>query len=137
MSRDWNAFLVDEELREVPLDSIHEESSLLCLQEIVKRNGIIAVYVDLLKDIPFDVVLLDEFLDVDGTSWLLIHELTAREAQDPQSLILVLRVQLIQLLVIAFSESTLRSHVHDDQRMSSNFSGNVTKCKQGKSMSHL
>lgn len=106
-------------LGEVPLDGIHQESTL-CLLEILKKwIGIISVHLHFVVDIELDIVLLDEFLQVDFATWLLIAKLIAREGSDSKTLILVLRVQLIQLIVIRFREATERGNIDDNRRLTS------------------
>lgn len=115
----WLSILVNQELGEVPLDGIKTQStSLFTLQIFVEWMGIVSIDFDFSKDIPFNIILLQEFFYVNRTSRFLIVELIAGKSQDFQSLILELIVQLIQLFVICLGQSTVGCDIHNEQWVS-------------------
>jgi hypothetical protein len=107
--------LINQELLKVPLDSSEaQQTSLLLLQVDVDGVGVVAVDVDLLKNGESDaVVQLTEGGDLVSGTRLLATKLVAGEADDGESLILVLLVDLLKALVLG-SKATLGGDVHDE-----------------------
>ncbi|KAF1766672.1 hypothetical protein GCK72_006630 [Caenorhabditis remanei] len=84
----------DEELGEVPLDSIDQESSFLLLQELVQWVRIVSVDIDLLEKSWLKLELVsDESCDVDLARWFLASELVAWEGEDLESVLLVTEIE--------------------------------------------
>lgn len=115
VSVDNVAMLVDEELLKVPLDASEaQQTGLLLLEVDVDGIGVVAVDIDLLEHREGDAVVeLAEGRNVVGRTGLLAAKLVAGEADDGESLVLVLLVQLLETLVLG-SEATLGGDVHDE-----------------------
>jgi hypothetical protein len=80
---DRDALLVDNELSEVPLDSVHEEPALLLLKERPQGVGRPAVHVDLGEHVKGHVVLSSsKLLNLLLRAWFLAPELVAGETKD-------------------------------------------------------
>lgn len=79
------AILVNQELGEVPLDSISQHAPPLGLDfhPFPQRVGIVPVDTDLAEQIEFDIIASGELFDLGISPWLLPPELVAREGQDP------------------------------------------------------
>lgn len=107
--------LVNQELLKIPLDASEaEQTGLLLLEVDVDGVGIVTVDVDLLENGEGDTVVeLAERRDLISRSGLLATKLVAREADDGESLILVLLVDLLEALVLG-SEATLGGDVHNE-----------------------
>src|SRR5699024_9629630 len=85
----------DEELGEVPLDPVAEDSALLALQPSVQRMGIVAVDVDLREHRERHVIRRGaEARDLVLVARLLAVELVAREAEYDQATVGVRAIQL-------------------------------------------
>lgn len=81
---DWNAFLVYQELRKVPLDEVSQCSAFLMLQVAPQRISTRAVDFDLREHVELDTVFLgDGRLDLLVSTRLLATKLVAWKTQDP------------------------------------------------------
>lgn len=79
------SILVDNELCEIPLDSIEQHSTLLLLQVLPQRWGGLAVDFNLLKQVKLDLVIAGEALNRLSISRLLVIELVTGESENPQT----------------------------------------------------
>ena len=113
-----DAFLVDQELGEVPLDELAKEASGGRFQVLKQWLSIVAVHRNFAKVVPFDFVLVDELLDVRLARELLV-ERVAREAENLERSILELLVQRIQLVDVVLGQAAVGGRVHDDQHFAS------------------
>lgn len=107
--------LVNQELLKVPLDASEaQQTGLLLLEVDVDGVGVVTVDVDLLENGEGDAVVeLAEGGDLVSGSGLLATKLVAGEADDGESLILVLLVDLLEALVLG-SEAALGGDVHNE-----------------------
>ena len=81
-------------------------------QEIEDGVGVLAVDLNLLEDRESALVLLpNESLDFSGGARLLSSELVAREGEDFEAVGAVFGVESAELLVVVFSEPSLRCHI--------------------------
>src|SRR5271170_4434132 len=109
------ALLVDQELSEVPLDGVAQQAALLALQKLVERVSVVAIHFDFGEQREVDAIIqLAEFLDLIVISGLLMAELVAREGQQLEALVLVLRIQLLQTVVLR-REAALAGSIDDQQ----------------------
>jgi len=109
---------IHEELGEVPLDGVNaEKAALFTLEPLPQGRSMGAIHVHLGVDVKFDVVILDELLDVLRGAGLLIRELIAREGGNAQTRGAVLLHEFVQLAVVVLAEATLGGDVHDHGRV--------------------
>src|SRR3954454_490982 len=107
----------DQELGEVPLDRAAHHPGPLLAKPLEERVRLVAVYVDLLEERERDaVVLLAERADLLGATGLLPAELVAREAEHGETVVGVLRVQLLEALVLR-GEAALRGGVDHEHHL--------------------
>lgn len=79
------AILVDNELGEVPFDSVEKHATLLLLQVLPQRVGRLAVHVNLVEQIELDFPVSDKALDLFGGAGFLVIELIARESENAKT----------------------------------------------------
>src|ERR1022692_912129 len=109
------AFLVHQELREVPLDAIAQQATLFALQKLEDRMRVVAVDLDLREQRKVHAVIdLAEGLDLVIGPGLLMAELVARKAEHLQAAVLVLGIKRLQALVLR-REPALAGGVDDQQ----------------------
>lgn len=103
---------VDQKFGEIPFDCINQSSATLCFQPLIQWVGIIAVDIDFCKHIPFDIVLFDEFLDIDRTTRLLVKWIRGKSKYG-QALIAIFGVQLIKFFIVCFGQPTFGGYIHN------------------------
>ena len=116
------ALVVHEEFGEVPRDLL---GCFVCRvvklavesQELVDRMSIHSVNVGFFKHLPFSAKRLRECFDLCVAPGFLAHELVARESENLETLVPILRVDADQLLVAFLGQSSLASYI-DDKRAS-------------------
>jgi len=115
-------FLVDQELRKVPLNRVSERASLFVLEELPERMRVVAVHFDLREQIERRLVFARrERLDLLLRPRLLASELVAGERGDLQPLGGVLLVQSLQLRVALRGVSSFACNIDDDYHVISIF----------------
>lgn len=118
----WHVVLDDftlsghEELGKVPVDIAALERTVLS-HEFIGWMAIWSIDFALFEERERDVVLLDKLLDLCRSLWLLLSELVAWNSVDFQALALVLVVDLLQLLVVAISQSSECCNVHEENSL--------------------
>lgn len=76
------SIFVHNELCKVPFDGVKKRSTLLILQESPQRMSFLSVDINFLEEIEFDLVILQETLNLLSVTWFLIVELIAGEWKD-------------------------------------------------------
>jgi len=109
----------DQELAEVPLDvaSEHPQERLVgstALQLLVQGMGIVSIDVDLGEQWELGAFVLSEGLDLGVGARLLGAELVAGKGQHRELVAAELGSQLDQLFVVGLGQTSLRSHVHNE-----------------------
>lgn len=85
MTLDGISVLVHNELGEVPLDQVQQNSALLLLQELPHGMGLLAVHVHLLEQVELHLAVAHKALNGFGIARLLVGELVTGERQNAKS----------------------------------------------------
>lgn len=112
---DHVSLAIDEEFREVPLDLVTEDASLLRFQILVEWVSACAIDLELRKEreCHTEVELTHIFHILIGF-WLLSGELIARESEDHEVVVWVGIPERLEVFELG-SESTLRRSIHDEE----------------------
>jgi len=129
-SRRWQepidgiSLAVYKELGEIPGDFAPSDpghgTGLLLLEEFPQRMSVIAIDIDLGKEVECDPVFgQNAGLDLRVRAGLLSSELIAGESGDSQPLVFILSVQCLQLVIVGVGQPSVGRYVEDDHHFAS------------------
>lgn len=107
----WLPLPVYQELGKIPLDETSEKPRQITLEKSKDGVGVFAVDLDFFEKLKLSTLVRGKFFDLFTRPWLLPAELIARKRKYAQSLLSILRVQLLQLCIVQRGQTSFTCHI--------------------------